>query len=163
ITKPMPSMPVSFYNDPDGSRLHNEYFADYPGIWRHGDWIMITSRGSAVIYGRSDSTLNRGGIRMGSAEVYRVVENLDGLADALPLTHSTGARAGGSSPPPATGEVRALSLLVFTPTAPPADLGPASAGAINAAVPPPQAANPSTKVPALPRAGTCKNARYPSN
>ena len=91
ITKPMPSMPVSFYNDPDGSRLHNEYFADYPGIWRHGDWIMITSRGSAVIYGRSDSTLNRGGIRMGTAEFYRVVENLDGIADSLVIdTSSTG-------------------------------------------------------------------------
>ncbi|MGH3517524.1 MAG: acetoacetate--CoA ligase [Haloechinothrix sp.] len=83
ITKPMPSMPVSFWNDEDGSRLRGAYFEDYPGIWRHGDWIRITARGSAVIYGRSDSTLNRGGVRMGTAEFYRVVEGFDEVADSL--------------------------------------------------------------------------------
>ena len=72
----MPSMPVFFWGDDDGHRLHDSYFADYPGVWRHGDWIRITSRGSCVIEGRSDATLNRGGVRMGTAEFYRVVESL---------------------------------------------------------------------------------------
>ncbi|WP_033290886.1 acetoacetate--CoA ligase [Amycolatopsis jejuensis] len=83
ITEPMPSMPVYFWNDPDGSRLREAYFEMYPGRWRHGDWIKITRRGSAVIYGRSDSTLNRGGVRMGTAEFYRVVEGLAEVADSL--------------------------------------------------------------------------------
>jgi acetoacetyl-CoA synthetase len=74
ITKPMPSMPLYFWNDPDGQKYYNSYFDTYPGIWRHGDWVKITSSGSAVIYGRSDSTINRKGIRMGSSEIYRVVE-----------------------------------------------------------------------------------------
>ncbi|MTD58822.1 acetoacetate--CoA ligase [Amycolatopsis pithecellobii] len=83
VTVPMPSMPVSFWNDPDGTRLREAYFDYYPGVWRHGDWIRITERGSAVIYGRSDSTLNRGGVRMGTAEFYRVVESYDEIADSL--------------------------------------------------------------------------------
>ncbi len=83
ITKPMPSMPVVFWNDEDGSRLRSAYFEDCPGVWRHGDWIRITSRGSSVIYGRSDSTLNRGGVRMGTAEFYRVVEGYEEVADSL--------------------------------------------------------------------------------
>jgi acetoacetyl-CoA synthetase len=83
ITEPMPSMPVSFWNDPDGTRLHDAYFEPYPGIWRHGDWIKLTNRGSAVIYGRSDSTLNRGGVRMGTSEFYRVVEAFPEVADSL--------------------------------------------------------------------------------
>ncbi|AGM02889.1 acetoacetate--CoA ligase [Amycolatopsis keratiniphila] len=88
ITEPMPSMPVFFWNDPDGSRLREAYFEMYPGIWRHGDWIRITGRGSAVIYGRSDSTLNRGGVRMGTAEFYRVVESFDQVADSLVIDTS---------------------------------------------------------------------------
>jgi acetoacetyl-CoA synthetase len=89
ITAPMPSMPVFFWGDPDGTRLHDSYFADYPGVWRHGDWIRITSRGSSVIEGRSDATLNRGGIRMGTAEFYRVVESLPEVADSLVVDTST--------------------------------------------------------------------------
>jgi len=73
ITQPMPSMPLFFWNDPSGQRLREAYFETYPGVWRHGDWIEITPRGSAVIYGRSDSTINRGGVRMGTAEIYRAV------------------------------------------------------------------------------------------
>jgi acetoacetyl-CoA synthetase len=88
ITRPMPSMPVFFWNDPDGSRLREAYFEMYPGVWRHGDWIRITSRGSAVIYGRSDATLNRGGVRMGTAEFYRVVEGFDEVADSLVIDTS---------------------------------------------------------------------------
>jgi acetoacetyl-CoA synthetase len=83
ITEPMPSMPVFFWNDPDGTRLHESYFDVYPGVWRHGDWIEITSRGTAVISGRSDSTINRGGVRMGTAEIYRAVLALDEVVDAL--------------------------------------------------------------------------------
>lgn len=88
LTKPMPSMPVFFWNDPDGSRLRESYFDVYPGIWRHGDWVKITDRESLVIYGRSDSTLNRGGIRMGTAEFYRVVESFDEVADSLVIDTS---------------------------------------------------------------------------
>ena len=83
ITRPMPSMPLYMWNDPDGERYRDSYFDMYPGIWRHGDWIEITERGTAIISGRSDSTINRGGIRMGTAEIYRSVLALDELTDAL--------------------------------------------------------------------------------
>jgi acetoacetyl-CoA synthetase len=83
ITQPMPSMPLRFWDDPDGERLHEAYFAMYPGVWRHGDWIEITERGTAIIYGRSDSTINRGGVRMGTSEIYRAVLALDAVVDAL--------------------------------------------------------------------------------
>jgi acetoacetyl-CoA synthetase len=107
----MPSMPVMFWNDPDGARLRAAYFADYPGVWRHGDWVRHTSRGSYVIYGRSDSTLNRGGVRMGTAEFYAVVEGLDQVADSLVIdTTELGAREQGE-------------LLCFLVLAPGAVLG----------------------------------------
>jgi acetoacetyl-CoA synthetase len=83
ITQAMPSMPLCFWNDPDGARLREAYFEMYPGVWRHGDWIEITSRGTAIIYGRSDSTINRGGVRMGTSEIYRAVLALDEIVDAL--------------------------------------------------------------------------------
>jgi acetoacetyl-CoA synthetase len=83
ITAPMPSMPVAFWNDPDGSRYRAAYFDDFPGVWRHGDWITITDRGSCVISGRSDATLNRGGVRIGTAEFYAVVEGLPEVADSV--------------------------------------------------------------------------------
>ncbi len=83
ITKPMPSMPVFLWGDADGSRYRESYFEMFPGIWRHGDWIEITSRGTAIIYGRSDSTINRSGIRMGTSEIYRAVASIDEITDAL--------------------------------------------------------------------------------
>jgi acetoacetyl-CoA synthetase len=83
LTKPMPSMPVGFWHDQDDARYLASYFADYPGVWRHGDWIMILPDGGCVIYGRSDATLNRGGVRMGTSEFYRVVERLPEVADSL--------------------------------------------------------------------------------
>ena len=83
LTQPMPSMPIFFWGDADGSRLRESYFATYPGVWRHGDWIEITERGTAIIYGRSDSTINRGGVRMGTSEIYRAVLSLDEVVDAL--------------------------------------------------------------------------------
>lgn len=85
ITKPMPSMPVYFWNDPENRRYLSSYFEDYPGYWRHGDYIRITPRGGVIIYGRSDATLNRHGIRIGTAEIYRAVDAVAGVADALIL------------------------------------------------------------------------------
>jgi acetoacetyl-CoA synthetase len=83
LTQPMPSMPLRFWGDDDGSRLREAYFDTYPGVWRHGDWIRITDRGTAVIYGRSDSTINRGGVRMGTSEIYRAVLAVPEVVDAL--------------------------------------------------------------------------------
>jgi acetoacetyl-CoA synthetase len=83
ITEPMPSMPLYLWNDPDGSRYRASYFDHYPGVWRHGDWIEITRRGTAVIYGRSDATINRQGVRMGTSEIYRAVQSIDEVTDAL--------------------------------------------------------------------------------
>jgi acetoacetyl-CoA synthetase len=88
VTKPMPSMPIFFWNDPDGSRLREAYFDVYPGVWRHGDWLRVTPRGSCIIYGRSDSTLNRGGVRMGTSEFYRIVEGFDEVIDSLVIDTS---------------------------------------------------------------------------
>jgi acetoacetyl-CoA synthetase len=79
----MPSMPLFFWGDADGSRLRESYFDVYPDVWRHGDWIEITSRGTAIITGRSDSTINRGGVRMGTSEIYRAVLAVDEVVDAL--------------------------------------------------------------------------------
>ncbi|SBT68681.1 acetoacetyl-CoA synthetase [Micromonospora sediminicola] len=83
ITEPMPSMPVGFWNDPDGARYREAYFEVYPGVWRHGDWITVNERGGCVITGRSDATLNRGGVRLGTAEFYSVVEGLDEVVDSV--------------------------------------------------------------------------------
>jgi acetoacetyl-CoA synthetase len=83
IRAPMPSMPVRFWNDPGGERYRATYFHEYPGIWRHGDWITFTERGSCLIAGRSDATLNRGGVRLGTGEFYPVIEGLDEIVDSL--------------------------------------------------------------------------------
>ena len=83
ITAPMPSMPVGFWGDDDGSRYREAYFDTFDGVWRHGDWITVTERGTCVITGRSDATLKRGGVRLGTAEFYSVVEALDEVADSL--------------------------------------------------------------------------------
>jgi acetoacetyl-CoA synthetase len=83
LTEPLPSMPLYLWGDTDGSRYHESYFSMYPGIWRHGDWIEITDRGTAIIYGRSDSTINRGGVRMGTSELYSAALALPEVVDAL--------------------------------------------------------------------------------
>lgn len=83
VTRPMPSMPVFFWNDPDGAKYRSAYFDKYPGVWCHGDWISITERNSVVVHGRSDATLNRGGVRMGSAEIYDAVEGMPEIGDCL--------------------------------------------------------------------------------
>jgi acetoacetyl-CoA synthetase len=83
ITEPMPSMPVFFWGDEDGSRYRESYFSTFPGVWRHGDWIKVRADGGVVIYGRSDSTINRNGVRMGTAEIYRLVEEAAEFSDSL--------------------------------------------------------------------------------
>jgi acetoacetyl-CoA synthetase len=95
VTKPMPSMPIRFWNDPDGTRYRESYFDMFPGVWRHGDWIRLTPEGGATVYGRSDATINRGGIRMGTAEIYSAVLRAEEVVDALvvdvPDPNGTGA------------------------------------------------------------------------
>lgn len=85
VTAPMPSMPVKFWNDPDGARYRDAYFDTFPGVWRHGDWVSVTERGSVEVHGRSDSTLNRNGVRMGSADIYQAVESLSEVAESMVL------------------------------------------------------------------------------
>jgi acetoacetyl-CoA synthetase len=82
-TRPFPSMPVQFWNDPDGSKYHAAYFAHYPGVWRHGDWARLTRHDGLVILGRSDATLNPGGVRIGTAEIYRQVEQMPEVIESL--------------------------------------------------------------------------------
>ena len=95
VTAPMPSMPLLFWGDRDGSRLRESYFATYPGVWRHGDFARLTPSGGVVVEGRSDATLNRGGVRLGTAELYRVVERFDGVRDSLVVDTSSGPRQTG--------------------------------------------------------------------
>jgi acetoacetyl-CoA synthetase len=83
IAKPMPSMPVGFWGDPDGTKYRAAYFEDFPGVWRHGDWVTFTDDGSCVVTGRSDATLNRGGVRLGTSDFYAVVEGFDEVDDSL--------------------------------------------------------------------------------
>ena len=83
LTRPMPSMPLGLWNDPGGRRYWESYFEPWPGVWRHGDWLTITASGGCVISGRSDATLNRGGVRAGTAEFYAVIEDLAEVTDAL--------------------------------------------------------------------------------
>jgi acetoacetyl-CoA synthetase len=106
VTEPLPSMPLFLWNDPDGERYRESYFSTWPGVWRHGDWLEITERGTCIISGRSDSTLNRGGVRMGTAEFYRVVEGLDEIVDSLVVDVSDPG-----------GEGRLLLFVVLRPEA----------------------------------------------
>jgi acetoacetyl-CoA synthetase len=102
-TKPFPSMPVSFWNDPDGKRYHDAYFDKYPGVWCHGDWVEITGRGGMVVYGRSDATLNPGGVRIGTAEIYRQVEQLDEVVESLVIGQDV------------DGDVRVVLFVILRP------------------------------------------------
>lgn len=83
VTRPMPSMPLDFWNDPGDQRYLDAYFSTYPGVWRHGDWVTISPGGNVVIHGRSDATMNRLGVRTGSAEIYEVVDHVAGVRDSL--------------------------------------------------------------------------------
>jgi acetoacetyl-CoA synthetase len=95
VTKPMPSMPIGLWGDDDGSRLRATYFETYPGVWRHGDWITLDADGRSMITGRSDATLNRGGVRIGTSEIYRVVESVAGVNDSL-IVHLEDTVGGGT-------------------------------------------------------------------
>ena len=92
-TRPFPSMPVAFWNDPDGAKYRSAYFEHFPGVWRHGDWAALTEHDGLVIHGRSDATLNPGGVRIGTAEIYRQVEQLDEVVESLVVGQETGAGA----------------------------------------------------------------------
>jgi acetoacetyl-CoA synthetase len=94
IEEPMPSMPISFWNDPDGERYRASYFARFDGVWTHGDWVRFSERGSCVVYGRSDATLNRGGIRLGTRDYYDLVESLDEIENSLVIDTSELGRDG---------------------------------------------------------------------
>ncbi|MFO7752580.1 MAG: AMP-binding protein, partial [Desulfobacteraceae bacterium] len=87
-TAPFPSMPICFWNDPDGSKYRSAYFEDYPGIWTHGDFIMVTERGGVIMFGRSDATLNPGGVRIGTAEIYRRLEPMEEIEDSVVVGQS---------------------------------------------------------------------------
>jgi acetoacetyl-CoA synthetase len=89
-TRPFPSMPVSFWNDPDGSKYRGAYFEHFPGVWRHGDWAELTPHGGMIITGRSDATLNPGGVRIGTAEIYRQVEQLPEIVESLVIGQDVG-------------------------------------------------------------------------
>ena len=115
IRRPMPSMPVGFWNDTDGSRYHAAYFEHYPGVWRHGDWILFTERGSSVITGRSDATLNRGGVRLGTSELYGVVEEFDEVLDSL-VVHLEASDDSCSSSSCATGSISTTASALDSPT-----------------------------------------------
>ncbi|MBO0701539.1 MAG: acetoacetate--CoA ligase [Candidatus Dormibacteraeota bacterium] len=121
ITEPMPSMPVGFWGDPDGERYRASYFDVYPGIWRHGDWITFTERGSCIISGRSDATLNRGGVRIGSAELYAVVDDFPEVVESL-VVHLDDPGGG------------AGRLVLFVALAPGGELDPDLVGRIKAAI-----------------------------
>jgi acetoacetyl-CoA synthetase len=152
IVKPMPSMPVMFWNDPDGTRLREAYFEDFPGVWRHGDWVRVTPRGSFVIYGRSDSTLNRGGVRMGTADFYAVVEALDEVADSLVIdTTELASRDEGAL----------LCFLVLAPGAELADVEPALRKALRSELSPRHVPDRFVVVDAIPRTLNGKKCEVP--
>ncbi len=152
ITQPMPSMPVALWNDPSGERYRDAYFSRYPGVWRQGDWIKFTERGSCVITGRSDATLNRGGVRLGTGEFYAVVEDLPEVVDSL-VVHLED--DGGGS-----GE-----LLLFVVPAPGAtlddDLSRRIAGVLRSELSPRHVPDAIVAVPAIPRTLTAKKLELP--
>ncbi len=152
ITQPMPSMPVALWNDPDGERYRASYFDRYPGVWRQGDWIKFTERGSCIITGRSDATLNRGGVRLGTGEFYAVVEDIPEIVDAL-VVHLED-RGGGA------GE-----LLLFVVPGPDTALDEALrkriAGALRSQLSPRHVPDAIVSVPAIPRTLTGKKLEAP--
>ncbi|MHA6758850.1 acetoacetate--CoA ligase [Streptacidiphilus sp. PAMC 29251] len=150
-TKPIPSMPLRFWNDPHGARLHASYFDTYPGVWRHGDWITVTTRGTVVIHGRSDSTLNRQGVRMGSADIYEVVERLPQIRESLVIGLEQ----------PDGGYWMPLFVVLADGTVLDDDLRGAIRGAIREQLSPRHVPDEVIAVPALPRTLTGKRLEVP--
>jgi acetoacetyl-CoA synthetase len=153
ITAPMPSMPVGFWGDPDGTRYRDAYFDVYPGVWRHGDWVRFSESGSVIVAGRSDATLNRGGVRLGTAEFYGVVEELPEVADSL-VVHL-------EDPAGGPGE-----LVLFVVLAPGAALDDALrarvAKELRAALSPRHVPDRIVEVPSVPRNRTGKKLELPA-
>jgi acetoacetyl-CoA synthetase len=153
ITEPMPSMPISFWGDDDGRVYRSAYFETYPGVWRHGDWIRFSPTGSSVIAGRSDATLNRGGVRLGTAEFYRVVEELPGVLDCL-VVHLED-RAGGNG-----------DLILAVELEPGLELDDARrasiAGALRTSLSPRHVPDLVVQVPSIPRTRTGKKLEVPA-
>jgi acetoacetyl-CoA synthetase len=155
VTEPMPSMPVGFWGDsPNQEQLRRAYFSDYPGVWRHGDWITFTDDGACVISGRSDATLNRGGVRLGTSDFYAVVEARPEVADSL-VVHLEG-----DDPDQPMGE-----LLLFVALTPGAELDDALRGAIVHALrtelSPRHVPDAILRVPAVPRTLSGKKLEVP--
>ncbi|MDA2804712.1 acetoacetate--CoA ligase [Nocardiopsis suaedae] len=154
VTRPMPSMPVGFWGD-DGSRYREAYFAHYPGVWRHGDWVRFDADGGCTVAGRSDATLNRGGVRLGTAEFYGVVEELDGVEDSLVVHLEDG--PGDSS----GGGMGRLILFVVTRTPLDGDGRARITAAVRAALSPRHVPDAVVEVPAVPRNRTGKKLEVP--
>jgi acetoacetyl-CoA synthetase len=152
ICQPMPSMPVALWNDPDGSRLREAYFDRYPGVWRQGDWIMFTDRGSCILAGRSDATLNRGGVRLGTGEFYGVVEALPEVREAL-VVHLEDPEGG-------AGELL-LFVVQAEGTALDDDLRERIAGALRSALSPRHVPDRIIAVPDIPHTLTGKKLEVP--
>jgi acetoacetyl-CoA synthetase len=152
IRRPMPSMPVRFWNDPGDERYRSAYFDEYPGVWRHGDWILFTERGSCVITGRSDATLNRGGVRMGTSEFYSVVEEQPEVDDSL-VVHIEDAEGG-------PGELL-LFVALHQGAALDDELRKRLAGALRGALSPRHVPDTVEAVPAIPRTLTGKKLELP--
>jgi acetoacetyl-CoA synthetase len=151
VTEPMPSMPVSFWDDPDGSRYRDAYFDVFPGVWRHGDWITIDERGASTISGRSDATLNRGGVRLGTADFYAVVEELDDVLDSL-VVHLEDAEGGLG---------RLLLFVALRPGADPAAARAAIVGALRRELSPRHVPDDIVPVRAIPRTLSGKKLEIP--
>jgi acetoacetyl-CoA synthetase len=150
ILSPMPSMPIGFWGD-DGSRLRATYFDTYPGVWRHGDWIVFQPDGSCIVTGRSDSTLNRGGVRLGTAEFYRVVEELPEVRDSLVIHLED----------PAGGSGELILFVTTTQSVPADDLRQRLSGALRTALSPRHVPDRVVEVPSIPRNLTGKKLEVP--
>jgi acetoacetyl-CoA synthetase len=153
VTKPMPSMPVRFWNDPGNERYLSSYFDLYPGLWRQGDWILFTERGSCLITGRSDATLNRGGVRMGTSELYAVVEELEEVADSV-VVHLEDAEGG-------PGELVLFVALADKDRELDAELEARIKGALRSELSPRHVPDTIAAVPAVPRTFTGKKLEAP--
>jgi len=152
IREPMPSMPLYFWNDPDGSRYRASYFEDFPGVWRHGDWILLTEYGSCLITGRSDATLNRGGVRLGTGEFYTIVEELEQVTDSL-VVHLEDSEGG-------PGELILFVVLADGVTLDEV-LRKRIAAALRSALSPRHVPDDIAAVPAIPRTLTAKKLELP--
>ena len=151
ITAPMPSMPIGFWNDPDGRRLRESYFEHFEGVWRHGDWIRFTPSGGAVIEGRSDSTLNRNGVRFGTSELYGVVDGFAEIADSLVIGLEE----------PGGGYWMPLFVALAPGVGMDADLDARIRAAIRARLSPRHVPDEIVTVPAIPRTLTGKKMEVP--